>query len=190
MITITSTLTMINKEQFNEAPLPPPPERELQDTISSPDTDENIIGDNIDKRNVYRYSAYDAHKEWATAIHVPPDKAINAMDRMRAFIELNKLPFEVLCISGKRICVRDYEITEILDKSTRFLYKSIFKSTEMGRRNNPYYTPNALVWDAWDQDISIDILNFDFDKNIIKEYYLAYKTKNSEIDDWDDKWLV
>ena len=168
--------------KVEDTPPPPPP--------PSPATSSDNLLNIIDKNNVYRVSKMNEENQWVMTTYVPPQLAIESMNKSRAFIEANNIPFEVCCISGKRICIRNNEDINDISKSTRLLYKAIFKTTEMGRCNNPYYNPNALVWDAWDQDATMVLLNFDFDKNNIKNYYLEYKEKFPEIDEWSDSWLV
>ena len=169
---------------------PPPPDVELPAIISPSNTQSDEVSSSIDKINIYSCSVMNKEKKWERITYVPPKLAIECMNKTRKFIENNNIPFEVCCISGRRICIRNNDDFDNVSKSKRILYKAIFKTTDMCRCNNPYWCPNALVWDAWDEDDTIELLNFDFDKDMIKQHYLEYKAKDTEIDDWCDNWIV
>jgi len=137
---------------------------------------------------------------WIMKTHIPPQATLDSMEKLRAFIKLNSLPFVVYPISGYRICVRNN--IEVDEGFYRFIYKSIMKTTGMCRASNPIWDPEALAYNYYEfetlsySDGEPSVLNFEFPIEEIQKYYMQYKDKvdndkdiNIIVPEWNNNWI-
>ena len=99
--------------------------------------------------NVYHFSTYvEDIGAFKPETYTPPQGAIAAMNKIRRFIEQNKLPMEIYPISGRRINLMVNK--NITDPEERILCKVIMNLTGMTRRANIIYAPRAIIYQAQD----------------------------------------
>lgn len=141
------------------------------------------------KLNIYRYNALNGADAPMTAMqHVPPIDTCYSMDKVRLFIELNNLPFEIIPISEERIIIRSTEgylpEDDLSEDTERAFYKAIFETTGLDRRVDRWGS-KALCWCGHE----MQEINTSFDKNLIKANYEKYKMDCQGAKEWCDDWI-
>ena len=134
----------------------------------------------MENPNIYNYSEYDPfYNKYTPTVHIPPEPAQHAMNKIRAFAKTNGLPLEVLPISCERICVRNS--CEIFNPAARVLFKEIVKTTGMIRAQNPMWAPTGLVYSIDETEA----LNTEFDLTKIRESF-----EKKGCGDFDATWEI
>tara|TARA_X000001036_G_C20329744_1_gene663980 strand:- start:132 stop:632 length:501 start_codon:yes stop_codon:yes gene_type:complete len=147
-------------------------------------TDLNEVPFLTSKLNVYRYNQLNGMDQPMTPMtHVPPEKMCLAMDKVRKFIELNNLKFEICPISEKRICIREMP-GDLSEDTEGALHEAIFETTGFQRKIDRWGS-RVLCWCAYEtQEI-----NTNFDVNEIKTNYEKYKMDYEGAKEWSYDWI-